>query len=121
MNALCYVSAYPDDIATAWPEETPTRLKRKTLLGKAKEQERARSKLEALGYVPVHICGQQLASQIDTHISSATGLRHVTTHWRRGHWRNQAFGPGRSLRKLIWVMPVRVGAGGAEEGDTGHL
>lgn len=46
VNALCYVSAYPDDIATAWPKETPPRLKRKTLLGKAKEQKRARSKRE---------------------------------------------------------------------------
>jgi hypothetical protein len=95
VNALCYVSAYPDDITTAWPEETSPRLKGKALLGKAKEQKRARCKLEALGYVPVHICGQQLAGQIGAHVSPATGLRHVTTHWRRGHWRNQAFGPGR--------------------------
>jgi hypothetical protein len=121
VNALRYVSAYPDDTSTAWHEETPPRLKRKALLGKAKEQKRARSKLEALGYVPVHICGQQLASKIDTHVNPATGLRHVTTHWRRGHWHNQAFGPGRSLRRLIWVMPVRVGAGDTKKGDTGRL
>lgn len=30
-------------------------------------------------------------------------------HWRRGHVRNQPHGPGRALRKLIWVEPVLVG------------
>ncbi len=121
VNALCYVAAYPDDIAAAWPDGTPSKLKHKVLHGTGKEQKRAKSKLEALGYVPVHICGQQLAKQVATHVSPATGLRHVATHWRRGHWRRQAFGPGRSLRKLIWVMPVRVGAKTADDDDTGHL
>lgn len=31
-------------------------------------------------------------------------------HWRRGHVRNQPHGPGRTLRRLIWVEPVLVGA-----------
>lgn len=121
VNALCYVAAYPDDLATAWPDGTPSKLKHKVIHGAGKEQKRAKSKLEALGYVPVHICGQQLASQVATHVDPATGLRHVTTHWRRGHWRRQAFGPNRSLRKLIWVMPVRVGAKNSGDEDTGHL
>ena len=69
----------------------------------------------------MHICGQQLASQLTTQVSPATGLRHVTTHWRRRHWRNQAFGPARSPRKLIRVMPVRVESRSAEDNDTGHL
>lgn len=30
-------------------------------------------------------------------------------HWRRGHFRNQPFGPGRSERKQIWLEPVMVG------------
>lgn len=29
-------------------------------------------------------------------------------HWRRGHWRNQVVGTGRSERKLIWVQPIYV-------------
>ncbi len=121
VNALCYVAAYPDDIAAAWPDGTPFKLKNKVLYGNGKGQKRAKSKLETLGYVPVHICGQQLAKQISTHVSPTTGLRHVATHWRRGHWRRQAFGPARSLRKLIWVMPVKVGSRDPDDGDTGHL
>ncbi len=30
-------------------------------------------------------------------------------HWRRGHIRNQPHGPGRTLRRLIWLEPVLVG------------
>jgi hypothetical protein len=29
-------------------------------------------------------------------------------HLRRGHWRNQAHGPGRSLRTLKWIEPMIV-------------
>lgn len=32
----------------------------------------------------------------------------VRPHWRRGHFRNQAHGPGNSLRKLIFVKPLMV-------------
>ena len=34
-------------------------------------------------------------------------------HWRRGHYRRQAHGPALSLRKLIFLAPMRVG--GAEQ------
>lgn len=27
----------------------------------------------------------------------------VSPHWRRGHWRNQRVGPGRSQSRLVWV------------------
>lgn len=29
-------------------------------------------------------------------------------HWRRGHWRRQAYGPGRTSRKVIWIRPERI-------------
>jgi len=36
-------------------------------------------------------------------------------HWRRGHYRNQAFGPGRAERRVIWIEPMAVGL--IEEGS----
>jgi len=119
VNALCYVAAYPEDIDTVWPEGTPDSLKQKALHGKGKEQMRAKSKLTALGYVPVHICGKRVAEQRTHQGIPAHG--HVATHWRRGHWRNQVHGPARSLRKLIWVMPVVVGSKHADEPEAGHV
>lgn len=29
-------------------------------------------------------------------------------HWRRGHWRNQSYGLGHALRKIIWMRPERI-------------
>ena len=37
-------------------------------------------------------------------------------HWRRGHWRNQPVGPGRRDRKLTWIRPSLVNAGGGGDG-----
>jgi hypothetical protein len=34
--------------------------------------------------------------------------RHVKTHWRRGHWRNQPHGPLLSLRKQMFIAPIMV-------------
>ena len=83
---------------------------------------RARSQLAALGYVPVLLCGQQVEEQRQRiGASTSPGAGHPVTHWRRGHWRNQAHGPGRSLRKLIWVMPMRVGYNQPDEPESGHL
>ena len=121
VNALCYVAAYPDDIDTVWPQGTPEALQQKILHGKGKEPMRARSKLAALGYVPVHICGKRIAEQRSAHGLDANAAAHVAIHWRRGHWRNQVHGPARSLRRLIWVMPVVVGANQRDEPDTGHV
>lgn len=30
------------------------------------------------------------------------------THWRRGHWRNQAIGEGRQDRRRTWIEPILV-------------
>ena len=32
------------------------------------------------------------------------------THWRRGHFRRQPYGPARSSRKLIFIKPILVNA-----------
>jgi len=32
----------------------------------------------------------------------------VRPHWRRGHWRSQAVGPGKLERKVLWIKPVYV-------------
>lgn len=32
------------------------------------------------------------------------------THWRRGHWRNQRTGAGRTGSKLVWLEPMLIGA-----------
>jgi hypothetical protein len=41
--------------------------------------------------------------------------RKVRAHWRRGHYRMHAYGPGFTLRKLLFVQPVLVAAEAASE------
>lgn len=120
VNALCYMTAYPDDVEASWPEGTPERLKAQTTSPKFKEARNAKSKLEALGYVPVHFCGRAWTQPAVP--SSGTGRKGVATHWRRGHWKRQPHGEGRKLRKLIWIMPTLVGREDAAGDDPlGHI
>lgn len=37
-------------------------------------------------------------------------------HWRRGHLRNQAYGPQSTMHKMIWIEPVLVNAAIAKGG-----
>lgn len=45
------------------------------------------------------------------HVDSSADIHdgHVRLHWRRGHFKQQAHGPGRSLRKTIWIEPYLAG------------
>lgn len=104
INGLCYLTAYPEDIETRWPDGTPPTLVRKIETAtKPKEVQRTISKLTSMGYNRIHFCGKSFAARSDI----PTG-REIATHWRRGHWRNQPHGPRMASRKLIWIMPVLV-------------
>jgi hypothetical protein len=104
INGLCYLTAYPEDIETGWPEGTPPALLEKIdRAAKPKDVQRAMSKLTSKGYIKVHFCGKSLSKRTDV----PTG-QEVASHWRRGHWRNQPHGHRLTSRKLIWIMPVLV-------------
>jgi len=62
-----------------------------------------------------------LVSSTETTVdkSKASG-RTTQTHWRRGHLRHIACGPGRELRKLSWIAPVLVNKDNLGEQDPGQ-
>lgn len=119
VNGLCYLTAYPDDISLAWPSGTPKGLMEKAASQDSKVSSKAKSKLATMGYTPIHICGKRVAEQRET--AGIPSENHVAAHWRRGHWRNQAYGAGFSLRKLIWVMPALIGSTNDHGELPGHL
>jgi hypothetical protein len=41
-------------------------------------------------------------------VASTESTRDVSTHWRRGHWRNQPIGEKRQDSKLIWIRPSLI-------------
>lgn len=59
------------------------------------------------------------------HWTESQGKNRTTASWKissqftvRGHWRNQAHGPGRTLRTRKWIAPYWKGEGA---GKIGHL
>lgn len=106
INGLCYLSAYRDDVTVGWPEDTPpSMLDKIRRAAKPKEVARTISKLVSMGYTKIHYCGREFERKKTLNVPTG---REINTHWRRGHWRNQPFGPGLSERKLVWIMPVLV-------------
>jgi hypothetical protein len=105
INGLCYLSSPSKEINTRFPDDTPKGLLRK--LGPVKKQAeiaRTMSKLASMGYRKVHFCGDALQKE---YAGIPTG-RELSAHWRRGHWRNQAYGESFSEHKLLWIMPTVV-------------
>lgn len=49
---------------------------------------------------------------------SGSGRRHDKRFWVSGHWRQQACGPGRRLRKPLWISPFPKGPEDAPLADT---
>lgn len=119
INGLCYLSAYPDDIQQRWPDDTPASMLEKLERSeKPKEARRTVSKLTSMGYVKIHYCGRGFERLVPA-VSSG---REVRVHWRRGHWRNQPYGPQLAHRKLLWIMPVMVRKDKAEDQEIrGHI
>lgn len=114
-NSVCYLSAYPDDSDPVWPDDAPSTLVIKATSVDIKVAERAQSKLEKLGYHKLRYYGKHYEHNFEKTIGTGRA-----SHWRRGHWRRQAYGPHSSLRKMIWLMPMLVGNPGDAEIE-GHI
>ena len=51
--------------------------------------------------------------------ATGTGAKATRRWWVRGHWRQQAYGPGRTQRKPIYIAPHTAGAkNGQPDGDV---
>lgn len=53
--------------------------------------------------------------------SQGTGVRPQVRFLVRGHWRNQAHGPNRADRKIIWIVPFYKGPDIAEQVNKPYL
>jgi len=105
LNSLAYLKNYSDDSRKGWPEQAPERLVKQLDGATPKEVQRAQSKLWALGFVQVTYLGEKFSETLRRNAPHGS----VRAHWRRGHWRHQAYGPKFSLMKLIWLQPTLVG------------
>lgn len=114
VNTMFYLSAEPEDVVSDWGRDTPGEvvdaLDKASKPGEIKTFENT---LRKAGYSKVNFVGRTFErSTASGYIQEAaeTG-RLVATHFRRGHFRRQAYGPERTLRKTIFVAPVLVNPG----------
>lgn len=115
-NFMCYMSYEKRDVNFRYPKEAPDKLVVKAgNVHKPTEARRAQSKLESLGFRKVYVCGDNVQKRYGSQAEGALSA----SHWRRGHWRNQACGEKLSKHKLIWIEPTLVKPGQSE--PLGHV
>jgi hypothetical protein len=117
INAMCYLTAYPDDIERDWAPTTPRHMVAKASKGNASVKKRTQSKLESLGYRRIYIGGRSLHQ--GPAVDGPTAKKR--THWRRGHWKRQPYGPGKALRKLVLIKPTLVNPGEGHDAPPGGI
>ena len=123
VNALCYLNSTVGEVeAKLLPDDAPTDLVTGWRSPKVNLRDRAKAGLLERGFMPVLVRRETAGLDGD----ETTGMRGdntaVVAHWRRGHWRRQPHGQGRTLIKLVWIRPTLVAAGqGAIPDTAGHL
>lgn len=120
VNALAYLSAYPDDLDMGWPSNTPDAVLQKLTSDKAKVRQKAESELAALGFTAVRLCGRSFAPRHGGYGDGQASDAGPT--WVKGHWTRQPWGPRHSLRRLQLIMPyVRNRDAETDPSELGHV
>lgn len=115
-NCIFYLAQYPESIVEKYQDDTPKGLIEKINRATTETQKnRNRKKINDHGYSRIKF----VHSVIKSESNIETG-REVSTHWRRGHWRNQPYGHGLSSHKYLWIHPTVVRKDKGEPID-GHL
>jgi hypothetical protein len=117
INCILYVSSDKPDIETKYVDGLPSHLKSKFEKANTKHRKYLVEKeIKRFGYSKINLAGKsfsnhQLIQQVKTEMSS---------HWRRGHWRNQLFGKDLNESKIIWIKPTIVNKEKGEP-NKGHI
>lgn len=80
---------------------------------KRRKQEQREAKRRHIGYLYVGR-GESEGTGLD-HSPRDPDRAPISTHWVRGHYRHQPWGPKRSRRRLIWIKPHLRGSGPPSE------
>lgn len=113
VNTMFYLAAEPEDVMDDWGRDTPTEAVDALLSAeKPGTIKTIENTLLRSGYSKVLFVGKKFARSITArHMQEATANGNIlATHFRRGHFRCQPYGPENALRKTIFVAPVLVNA-----------
>lgn len=104
INSLCYLGMPDKSVRTTTSSPEADALLGQLRQTKSKQRRQpVQQKLARLSYSLIHFCGEDVRPP-----ATETGRGEVAPHWRRGHWRQQPMGPGRSETQLKWIKPTIV-------------
>ena len=99
VNVMLYLSSLPE-------EAHRTLVQQQTVIRKPKQE----GKRHIPGLYAAKVIGiDDIKRQPDIEkLKTEPTGRHVIAHWRRGHWRRQAYGPKMGLRRFQWIAPYKT-------------
>lgn len=118
INCMLYLSQPSEkkDIKKEYPHGLPQNFDRKLKFAKTKKDlKKVSNKIDELGFTKIHYVGKSFKNRQNTET-----VGDISTHWRRGHWRNQKCGKEKLQSKTIWIMPTIVNKDKGEV-EKGHI
>lgn len=103
-GSLLYLTSYHDRGEERWPSGAPAKLVRRAM-SNGENSDKASAELIAKGWVKLKYFNVERQGG-----ESGSSDSNRATHWRRGHWRRQACGPGMSERRMRWIRPALINA-----------
>jgi hypothetical protein len=112
LNCILYLTEFPANVANDYPTEAPQGIvaRLRKVKGPAICSQLNRE-LKQKGYSVVRFV-KDATFDVPASQGGAAGVgqgRKKRVHWRRGHWRRQAYGEALSQHRTIWIKPVLVG------------
>ncbi|WP_408602000.1 hypothetical protein [Pseudomonas sp. PLMAX] len=112
INCLLYLAAVPEDTHEEWDDRAPHELvKQATISEKAGTRKTAERTLANQHYIKVRMIGKHFTQHHAAH-SVSSGKK--STHIRKGHFRNQAYGHDWSQHRVIFIAPKIINLGDSE-------
>lgn len=118
INCLLYLSLPQEnqDIEQKYPEKLPHNFNKKLSLAKnEREVKKIQKRIEETGFSCIKYVGKKYQHDYQNLTDKTT-----SSHWRRGHWRNQPYGKDLIQKKLIWIHPTIVNQGNGNP-QKGHI
>lgn len=113
LNAVLYITSYPEDLEEEYPTDTPPLLQ--DLIAKAESSDlppdklaRSRKEINDLGYRKVKFCGRKIAKKVEKlRSNNSEDGRQRTFMGRQGTWRFLDSSKGHFKQdQHIWIMPI---------------
>lgn len=121
INSLLFLSQSKEKIdkKKEYPINLPFNFNRKLSFSKtSKEKKKIGKKINESGFSKIDFIG---FSDYKRNNNTEKGFGSKSTHWRRGHWRNQQYGIGRESKRVIWIKPTLINKDNNDSNIKGHV